>query len=84
MAHDANTNLARRRVRDAERRGGGQLATATSAVAPTAFVPLTLPRPAPAPTDIRIELRRSTTINNVRWPCAAASACAVWLRELLR
>jgi len=34
--------------------------------------------------DIRIELRRGATSISLSWPCTAASACAVWLRELLR
>ena len=84
MANGVNANLARRWVLDAERRSGGQLATAASAVARTAFVPLTLPPAASAPADIRIELRRGATAISVSWPCAAASECAVWMRELLR
>ena len=34
--------------------------------------------------DIRIELRRGTTAMTIRWPVAAATDCAAWLRELLR
>jgi transposase len=34
--------------------------------------------------DITIELRRGATVVKVAWPLAAASYCAVWLRELLR
>ena len=34
--------------------------------------------------DIRIELRRGPIAISVSWPCAAASACAAWMRELLR
>ena len=86
MANGVNANLARRWVVNAERRNGAQLATTASAVAPMAFVPLGLPRatPAPAPADIRIELRRGATAIQVSWPCAAASECAAWMRELLR
>ena len=86
MANGVNANLARRWVVDAQRRSGAQLATTPSAVAPMAFVPLGLPpaAPAPAPADIRIELRRSATAIHVSWPCAAASECAAWMRELLR
>jgi len=86
MANGVNANLARRWVVDAERRSGGQLAMAmvASGVAPTAFVPLGLPPAAPAPADIRIELRRGATAINLSWPCAAASECAAWMRELLR
>ena len=88
MANGVNANLARRWVVNAERRSGAQLATTLSAVAPMAFVPLGLPHAAPAsapaPADIRIELRRGATAIQVSWPCAASSECAAWMRELLR
>ena len=84
MAHGINSNLARRWVLEAERRGGGALATTASSAAPIAFVPVELPRTEAAPADIRIELRRGTTAISASWPCAAASACAAWMRELLR
>ena len=48
MANGVNANLTRRWVVAAERRSGGQLAVAAGAVAPTVFVPLTLPPAAPA------------------------------------
>ncbi len=38
----------------------------------------------PAPTDIRIELRRGACTATVLWPVASASSCAAWLREWLR
>ena len=84
MANGINANLARRWVVAAERRSGGQWAALTNAVAPPAFVPLTLPAAVSAPADIRIELRRGATTINLSWPYAAASECAVWMRELLR
>ena len=34
--------------------------------------------------EIRIELRRGATTLTISWPSAAASGCAVWMRELLR
>ena len=83
MANGVNANLARRWVVNSERRNGAQLAT-TASVAPMAFVPLGLPPATPAPADIRIELRRGATAIQVSWPCAAASECAAWMRELLR
>ena len=83
MAHGVNSNLARRWILEAERRGGGALATASSAV-PTAFVAVQLPPAETEPATIRIELRRGTTTINVSWPCAAALDCAAWMRELLR
>ena len=84
MAHSVNSNLARRWVLEAERRGGGALATTASSAVPTAFVPLQLPPVQAEPPDVRIELCRGTTKINVSWPCAAASQCAAWMRELLR
>ena len=84
MAHGLNSNLARRWVREAERCDGGVLVKAANSAEPTAFVPVQLPRADAAPTDIRIELRRGPTAISVSWPCAAASQCAAWMRELLR
>ena len=84
MANGVNANLTRRWVLDAERRSAGALARAASSAGPTAFVPLQLPPVEAAPADIRIELRRGVTVINVSWPCAAASDCAAWMRELLR
>lgn len=84
MAHGLNSNLARRWVREAEQRGGGALVKAANSAAPTAFVPVQLPPAQAVPTDIRIELRRGPIAISVSWPCAAASQCAAWMRELLR
>ena len=84
MAHGVNANLARRWVVDAQRRGGGALARAGSGAVSHAFVPVQLPPVEAAPADIRIELRRSTTVINVSWPCAGASQFAAWMREVLR
>lgn len=83
MANGVNANLARRWVVDAGRRGDGVVAR-TAGGAPSGFVPVQLAGVhTPAP-DIRIELRRGTTTINVSWPCAAASQCALWLREVVR
>ena len=84
MANGVNANLARRWVVDAERRGAGVLSSVASSAVPTTFVPLQLPPVEEAPVDIRIELRRGTTVINVSWPCAAASECAAWIRAVLR
>ena len=83
MAHGINANLASRWVLQAER-GDAVLVKAANSALPGAFVQVQLP-PAPAlPTDIRIELRRGPIAISVSWPCAAASQCAAWMRELLR
>jgi transposase len=84
MAHGVNANLARRWVLDAQRRGGGVLAKAGGGAVASAFVPVQLPPANAAPLDIRIELRRGPIAVSVSWPCAAASQCAAWMRELLR
>ena len=50
------------------------------------FVPISMAG-APAKTissDIRIELRRGTTAMIITWPVEESSACASWMRELLR
>ena len=84
MAHGVNANLARRWVIETERRGAGALATAASGTVASTFVPLQLPNAQTPPPDIRLELRRGATTINVSWPCAAASQCALWIREVLR
>ncbi len=84
LAHGINANLARRWVLEAERRGGGALVGAANSAVPTAFVPVQLPPTQAAPADIRVELRRGPIAISVSWPCAGASECAAWMRELLR
>ena len=49
--------------------------------------PLTVSSPPTSvttPADIRVEVKRGTTTVVVTWPTSAASACAAWLRELVR
>ena len=84
MAHGLNPNLARRWVRAAERCDGGVLVRAANSAVRAAFVAVQLPPAETAPAHIRIELRRGTPAITVSWPCAAASQCAAWMRELLR
>ena len=84
MAHGINANLARRWVLEAELRGGGALVRTAKSAVPTTFVPVQLPPAQAAPADIRVELRRGPIAIGVSWPCAAASECAAWMRELLR
>jgi len=82
LAHGINANLVHRWRRAAAdrsrtRRGKTELAE---------FVPMTIaPAPVVAATeDIRIELRRGACAVSIAWPTSAATACAGWLRELLR
>lgn len=88
MAHGINANLLRRWVHDAEAKPDGVVANKqpSEAGAPPvpAFVPMTIPPPAAAPAEIRIELRRGPTSIVMTWPSSAAAECATWLRELLR
>ena len=85
MANGINANLARRWVLDLERRGevGAPDGVALSVVA-KGFVAARMPDAQNVAADIRIELRRGATVINVSWPTDAASACAAWIRELLR
>ena len=87
MADGINANLLRRWVREAEARHGADPLRALPAPKPlgktAAFVPMQMPAPSVAP-DIHIELRRGTTAITVSWPTEAATACAAWMRELLR
>lgn len=84
MAHGINANLVRRWVLQAERRGGGALAMTANNAVLASFVPVQLPPAEAEPATIHIELRQGTTAITVSWPCAAASQCAAWMRELLR
>jgi hypothetical protein len=87
MAHGVNANLARRWVVEADGRSDSTSIASVNKGVP-AFVPVQMPPTAavaaPAPADIRLEVRRGPVAISVSWPCAAASECAAWLRELLR
>lgn len=91
LEHRLNANLLRRWVVAAERTGAvDAIPTKTVALAGRmpanpAFVPVELQSsPAVTAQEIVIELRRGPTVVKVRWPLAAAPACAAWLGELLR
>ena len=85
MANGINANLARRWVLDVERRGDVSAPGGVGLkVVAKGFVAAQMPAAQNVPTDIRIELRRGATVINVSWPSDAASACAAWIRELLR
>lgn len=91
MANGINANLLRRWVQAAEMHSDSALPDASpmpkrqvaNAPAPVAFVPMQLPAKVAA-ADIRIELRRGTTLISVTWPIDSAGECASWVRELLR
>lgn len=82
LAHGINANLVHRWRREAADRGRARRSNAELAE----FVPMTI---AAAPVvaaseDIRIELRRGACAVSIAWPTSSATACADWLRELLR
>lgn len=50
---------------------------------PPDFVPVPL-LPAPAPSGIRLEVRRGGSTVLIEWPLTAAGECGAWLREWLQ
>jgi hypothetical protein len=48
-----------------------------------AFLPVQLDQ-GPAATDIRLEMRRGSSMVIVSWPVHEGAACGTWLREWLR
>jgi len=81
LAHGLNANLVHKWRRRAMRTD----AAAVSVREVGSFISLTMaPGAAPAPADIRIELRRGCTAVHVSWPASAANDCAAWLRELIK
>jgi transposase len=80
LEHGLNANLVHRWRRLA---AGDAPARSGLEIAPAPFLPVAMAA-APAPADIRIELRRGATSVTVSWPQAAAADCGAWLRELLR
>ena len=78
LSHGLNANLVRK-----WRQGAARHCEAQVQPSPAPFIALPVlqaPEYAPAPADIRIELRRGATTVGVSWPVSAASKCAVWLR----
>ncbi len=78
-----NANLVHRWLRE----DGRSLVTNTDADRPASqFMPLQLPVPpvVEMATDIRVEVRRGTSIITVSWPLQGARDCAAWLRDWLR
>jgi len=82
LAHGINANLVHRWRRKVMKRDRGQPSQGEL----TEFVPMavTAPPAAVAAEDIRIELHRGACALSIAWPTSAATACAGWLRELLR
>ena len=82
MEHGLNTNLVRkwrRRAALAERP-----VKDVQPIAEFVSVPVLPPAQAMPAGDIRISIRRGSTVLEIEWPVAGAPVCAQWLRELLR
>ena len=100
LANGLNANMLRKWVIEAERDdeyqqlrsvGPESASEVPSARSNGGFVALTLPVTASGAVEvggsldtISIELRRADTSIKVQWPVAQATACASWLRDLLR
>lgn len=93
VANQLNPNFVRKwikahREQEPLHRNGsphGNHATTGHAQKPSTFVPATVPSSsAESSSDIRIEIRRQQTVVQIAWPVTQSSACAQWLRELLR
>ena len=79
MGYGLNANLVHK-----WRRLAGDVGEARSAAA---FIPVSFVSDPPAcepPQSIELELQRGPVHVRVRWPMSGATACAAWLRELLR
>jgi transposase len=94
LANGLNANMLRRWMREAVYvdptavTGRSALAVGATASASSlpGFVAVQMPTPPPVSVepDIHVELKRGPTTIVMRWPASQASACASWLRELLR
>ena len=93
LANQLNANLLRSwvsRHRDQQRGGvsvriGANCSLAPTGCSPLTLIPVTVQRAnAPASGDIQIEIRNHQTVFQIAWPMSQATACAQWLRELLR
>ena len=93
LANQINANLLRRWVtaycsqtRTAvPTRIAAEQQTELSTSTPPTLVPVKLEvADAQRPSDIQIEIRRQQTVFQIAWPVSQATACAQWLRDLLR
>jgi transposase len=75
MAHGLNANLVHKWRRQAH---------VPALPSTQAFVPVALAAAVSEPQRIELELQRGALSVKVNWPVASASACAAWLREILR
>lgn len=86
LANGLNANLLRRWVVESEQLGKAgpkkSLPVAPMQAVP-AFIPVQLDH-AGGGADIRIELQQGDTTIRIQWPVSASSACAAWMREVLK
>ena len=79
MSHGLNANLVHKWRHLAADDGEVRNAPAFVPVSVVAEVP-----PSDPPQSIELELQRGPVHVRVRWPMSGATACAAWLREILR
>lgn len=92
LANQLNANFLRSWVkahRDQQRAGvladpGIDRRSESASGRPPTLVPVTLQADASPAGDIQIEIRRQQTVFQITWPALQATACAQWLREVLR
>ena len=86
LANEINANLARRWVKEHEAASRSRV-TSPATSSPT-LVPISVQAHesvvASTPQELRVEIHHHHTVVQVTWPLAEASACAKWLREILR
>lgn len=88
LANGLNANQVRRWMRERGVEPPNHRLTVPSVLsaggAPPAFIPVQIPSGASCTSDIRVEVRRGSTVVKLHWPAQAASECAGWLRDWLR
>ena len=93
LANQRKANLLRSWVkahRDQQRAGtevsdGVEHGRESTSAPATTLVPMTLQTADAQPAgDIQIEMLRQHTVFQITWPTSEATACAQWLREVLR
>lgn len=93
LANQLNANLLRNWVKAYRARKESGLAgnigierrSPSVSSAPGALIPVTVQvADVPPSGDIQIEIRRQQTVFQITWPTSQATACAQWLREVLR
>jgi len=91
VANQLNPNFVRKWVKAYRELDQAGVPADCAAARPTiqttpSFVPVSVQSspPGDSSAEIRIEIHRQQTVVQISWPVAQSSACAQWLRELLR